>query len=76
MIRPVTKILADGGDPQETRQIKNLLGFVDGRVLHSCGFLWCGLDFDFFLFVWHLPAPFTTPHCRSPLNFPHSLLIT
>jgi hypothetical protein len=30
MIRPKTKILVDGGDPQETRQIKERLGFVDG----------------------------------------------
>jgi hypothetical protein len=35
MIRPVTKILVDGGDPQKTRQIKNLLGFVDGRVPYT-----------------------------------------
>jgi transaldolase len=32
MKRPRTKILVDGGDPQETRQIKNLLGFVDGQT--------------------------------------------
>jgi transaldolase len=32
MNRPRTKILVDGGDPQETRQIKNLLGFVDGQT--------------------------------------------
>jgi transaldolase len=30
--RPKTKILVDGGDPQETRQIKKLLGFVDGQT--------------------------------------------
>jgi len=30
MIRPKTKILVDGGDPQETGQVKELLGFVDG----------------------------------------------
>jgi transaldolase len=32
MNRPRTKILVDGGDPQETRQIKNLLGVVDGQT--------------------------------------------
>src|SRR5215470_15465358 len=32
MNRPVTKILVDGGDPQETRRIKELLGFVDGQT--------------------------------------------
>ena len=32
MHRPQTKILVDGGDPEETRQIKELLGFVDGQT--------------------------------------------
>src|SRR5271155_1592872 len=32
MIRPATKLLVDGGDPEETRQIKKLLGFVDGQT--------------------------------------------
>jgi transaldolase len=32
MNRPKTKFLVDGGDPQETRQIKKLLGFVDGQT--------------------------------------------
>jgi len=32
MTRPKTKILVDGGDPQETRQVKVLLGFVDGQT--------------------------------------------
>ena len=32
MNRPKTKILVDGGDPQETRQVKKLLGFVDGQT--------------------------------------------
>ena len=32
MIRPKTKILVDGGDPQETRRVKELLGFVDGQT--------------------------------------------
>jgi hypothetical protein len=27
MTRPKTKILVDGGNPQETRQVKELLGF-------------------------------------------------
>ena len=30
--RPKTKILVDGGDPEETRKIKALLGFVDGQT--------------------------------------------
>lgn len=30
--RPKTKILVDGGDPQETQRIKALLGFVDGQT--------------------------------------------
>jgi len=30
--RPRTKILVDGGDPAETRRIKDLLGFVDGQT--------------------------------------------
>lgn len=30
--RPATKILVDGGDPQDTRHIKGLLGFVDGQT--------------------------------------------
>ena len=32
MTRPKTKMLVDGGDPQETRQVKELLGFVDGQT--------------------------------------------
>jgi transaldolase len=32
MSRPKTKILVDGGDPQETLHIKQLLGFVDGQT--------------------------------------------
>jgi transaldolase len=32
MTRPKTKILVDGGDPQETRRIKELLAFVDGQT--------------------------------------------
>lgn len=32
MNRPKTKILVDGGDPEETRRIKALLGFVDGQT--------------------------------------------
>jgi transaldolase len=30
--RPTTKILLDGGDPDETLRIKNLLGFIDGQT--------------------------------------------
>jgi transaldolase len=30
--KPTTKILVDGGDPAETRRIKDLLGFVDGQT--------------------------------------------
>jgi len=30
--RPKTKILVDGGDPEETRKIKSLLGYVDGQT--------------------------------------------
>jgi transaldolase len=30
--RPKTKILVDGGDPEETRRIKELIGFVDGQT--------------------------------------------
>ncbi len=30
--RPPSKILVDGGDPEETQQIKQLLGFVDGQT--------------------------------------------
>ncbi|HET7442402.1 MAG TPA: transaldolase family protein [Terriglobales bacterium] len=32
MTRPKTKILVDGGDPQETLRVKQLLGFVDGQT--------------------------------------------
>ena len=32
MIRPKTKILVDGGDPQDTLEIKEMLGFVDGQT--------------------------------------------
>ena len=32
MNRPKTKILVDGGDPNETRRVKELLGFVDGQT--------------------------------------------
>src|SRR6516162_7531253 len=32
MIRPKTKILVDGGDPQETVRARELLGFVDGQT--------------------------------------------
>lgn len=30
--KPKTKILVDGGDPDETLHVKNLLGFVDGQT--------------------------------------------
>lgn len=30
--RPETKILVDGGDPEETLRVKQLLGFVDGQT--------------------------------------------
>jgi transaldolase len=30
--KPKTKILVDGGDPEETRRIKTLIGFVDGQT--------------------------------------------
>jgi|SRR5579864_2862601 len=30
--RPKTKLLVDGGDPEETLRIKNLIGFVDGQT--------------------------------------------
>ena len=30
--KPKTKILVDGGDPDETWRVKNLLGFVDGQT--------------------------------------------
>ena len=30
--RPKTKILVDGGDPQETVRVKNLVGVVDGQT--------------------------------------------
>jgi transaldolase len=32
MDRPKTKILVDGGDPDETLRVKSLLGFVDGQT--------------------------------------------
>lgn len=32
MTRPKTKILVDGGDPRETRMVKELIGFVDGQT--------------------------------------------
>jgi transaldolase len=32
MTRPKTKILVDGGDPQETLRVKDLLGYVDGQT--------------------------------------------
>ncbi len=30
--RPNTKILVDGGDPEETKRVKELIGFVDGQT--------------------------------------------
>ena len=30
--KPRTKILVDGGDPEETRPVKELIGFVDGQT--------------------------------------------
>jgi transaldolase len=30
--KPETKILVDGGDPSETRRIKELIGFIDGQT--------------------------------------------
>ena len=30
--RPPSKILVDGGDPQETARIQQLIGFVDGQT--------------------------------------------
>jgi transaldolase len=30
--KPKTKILVDGGDPEETLQVKELIGFVDGQT--------------------------------------------
>jgi hypothetical protein len=35
MTRPKIEILVDGGDPQETRQVKELLGFVDGQTTET-----------------------------------------
>lgn len=32
MNRPRTRLLVDGGDPQETRKVKERLGFVDGQT--------------------------------------------
>jgi transaldolase len=32
MERPKTKILLDGGDPEETRHVRSLLGFLDGQT--------------------------------------------
>lgn len=32
MARPKTRILVDGGDPEETKRIKDLIGFVDGQT--------------------------------------------
>src|SRR5499427_148912 len=32
MQKPKTKILVDGGDPEETGRVKKLLGFVDGQT--------------------------------------------
>ena len=32
MTRPKTRILVDGGDPQETRRARELRGFVDGQT--------------------------------------------
>lgn len=31
-VRPITKILLDGGDPEETAHIRNRLGFLDGQT--------------------------------------------
>jgi len=31
-IKPKTKILVDGGDPEETLRVKELIGFVDGQT--------------------------------------------
>ena len=39
MTRSKMKILVDGGDPQETRRIKELLGFVDGQTTIHLGLL-------------------------------------
>ncbi len=30
--RPNTRLLVDGGDPQETLRIRTLLGYVDGQT--------------------------------------------
>lgn len=30
--KPKTKLLVDGGDPEETLRIKSLIGFVDGQT--------------------------------------------
>ena len=30
--KPRTKILVDGGDPEETLRVKKLIGFVDGQT--------------------------------------------
>src|SRR5437868_10898461 len=30
--KPKTKILIDGGDPEETLRVKKLIGFVDGQT--------------------------------------------
>jgi transaldolase len=30
--RPKAELLFDGGDPEETLRIKNLIGFVDGQT--------------------------------------------
>ena len=30
--KPKTKILVDGGDPEETLRVKDLIGFIDGQT--------------------------------------------
>jgi Fe-S cluster biogenesis protein NfuA len=34
--KPKPKILVDGGDPEETLRVKELIGFVDGQTTKAC----------------------------------------
>jgi hypothetical protein len=54
-------------------KLRNVLDQAGCPRCRSCTWV---LDFAFLFFVLLPPAPFNPPHCRSTLNFPHSLHFT
>jgi hypothetical protein len=70
-------LLAQGKRLRRVPQVPGLhLGILTLPGAPGAGVAPGGFDFAFFSFFLRPPAPFIPRYCRSPLNFPRSLLIT